>query len=81
MEGELTSEEAAKIAGVARQTFAGYVARGQAPKPTRHVGRTPVWSEAEILEWMKTRPGRGFRGTDRALRRAADRAAGVELPK
>jgi predicted DNA-binding transcriptional regulator AlpA len=70
---EITSEEAAAIAGVARKTWSGYVARGQAPKPVRHVGRTPVWDEAEVTAWMENRPGVGARGTDRALRRAAER--------
>ena len=72
---EITSDEAAELAGVARKTFSGYVARGQAPKPARHVGRTPVWDEDELKAWMATRPGPGGRGTDRALRRAAERAA------
>ena len=75
---ELTSDQAAELAGVARKTFAGYVARGQAPKPVRHVGRTPLWDEAELQQWMQHRPGRGGRGTDRALRRADERAAAAE---
>lgn len=72
---EITSDEAAELAGVARKTFSGYVARGQAPKPVRHVGRTPVWDEAELKAWMANRPGPGDRGTDRARRRAAERAS------
>jgi predicted DNA-binding transcriptional regulator AlpA len=72
---EITSQEAAELAGVKRDTFSGYVTRGQAPKPIRHVGRTPLWDEDEIKAWMENRPGLGARTTDRALRRAAERAA------
>ena len=71
---ELTSDQAAELAGVARKTFTGYVARGQAPKPVRHVGRTPLWDEAELQQWMRNRPGQGGRDTDRARLRAAERA-------
>jgi predicted DNA-binding transcriptional regulator AlpA len=76
---EITSDEAAELAGVTRKTFSGYVARGQAPKPVRHVGRTPVWDEDELGVWMKNRPGQGHRGTARALRRAAERAAATDV--
>jgi predicted DNA-binding transcriptional regulator AlpA len=71
---EITSDEAAEIAGVARKTFSGYVARGQAPKPVRHIGRTPVWDEDDMRAWMNNRPGHGARDTARALERAAQRA-------
>ena len=71
---EITSDRAAALAGFAVRTFTGYVARGQAPKPIRHMGRTPVWDEAEIKAWMENRPGRGARGTERARRRMAARA-------
>lgn len=71
---EVTSDEAAELAGVARKTFSGYVARGQAPKPVRHIGRTPVWDEDELRSWMDNRPGHGARDTARALQRAAERA-------
>lgn len=72
---EITTDEAASLVGVTRKTFSGYVARGQAPKPVRHVGRTPVWEEQEIKDWLANRPGRGSRETERARRRAAERAA------
>jgi len=32
-------------------TWSGYVARGQAPKPARHIGRTPVWDSADIAKY------------------------------
>jgi|GEM_PF-6530057 len=45
---EITADEAAKLWGVQRKTWSSYVARGQAPQPIRHVGRTPLWNRAEI---------------------------------
>lgn len=71
---QITRDDAAKIAGVAPDTFSGYVARGQAPGPVRHVGRTPLWDEAKVQAWADARPGRGARGTARALRRSQERA-------
>lgn len=70
---EITRAEAAEIAGVKVETFAGYVTRGQAPAPVRHIARTPLWDEDQVKAWAEARPGRGSRGTDRALRRAAQR--------
>ncbi|PCK23269.1 helix-turn-helix transcriptional regulator [Rhodococcus qingshengii] len=50
-------------------TFRTYVHRGQAPAPVDKFGRTPVYDRAEILEWIRSRPGKGAR-TD--LKRAQD---------
>jgi len=36
---------------IAPGTWTGYVARGQAPKPRRHIGRTPLWDLADIEQW------------------------------
>ena len=69
-EEELTRVEAAAIARVTTGTFSGYVTRGQAPAPVRRIGRTPLWSRAEIEQWMRDRPGAGSRNTRRAERRA-----------
>ncbi len=33
-------------------TWRSYVARGQAPAPTRRVGRTPLWSMDDIDQWL-----------------------------
>lgn len=79
--GELLTEEAAGIAGVAPKTWSGYVARGQAPAPTRKVGRTPLWDEDEVRRWAANRPGRGSRSTPRARGRAAERAATSSPPE
>lgn len=70
----IESAEAAALAGVKVKTFTGYVARGQAPAPVRHVGRTPLWDATKIEQWAAARPGKGARTTDRARRRAAERS-------
>jgi predicted DNA-binding transcriptional regulator AlpA len=70
---EILQAEAAEIAGVAYRTFAGYVTRGQAPKPSRYISRTPLWDEDEVRSWAENRPGRGSKSTERALRRASER--------
>ncbi|WP_219825905.1 hypothetical protein [Nonomuraea typhae] len=36
---------------IASSTWRAYVARGQAPRPARHVARTPLWDPAEILQF------------------------------
>lgn len=34
-------------------TWRSYVGRDQAPKPVRHVGRTPLWDMRDIDAWME----------------------------
>jgi hypothetical protein len=48
-------------APLAADTWSGYVARGQAPAPGRHLGRTPLWDPAEVRAWQAARRGRGWR--------------------
>ena len=48
---------------VARDTWTGYVSRGQAPAPTHRVGRTPVWDPDQIRAWHNARRGQGWRAT------------------
>lgn len=74
---ELERAEAAAIAGVTADTFSAYVSRGQAPGPSRHVGRTPLWDEEAVRVWARHRPGRGSRVTARARSRAAAREPGA----
>ncbi|MEU3220059.1 hypothetical protein [Streptomyces sp. NPDC006971] len=38
---------------IAPSTWTAYVSRGQAPKPARKVGRTPLWDRPDIDEWLK----------------------------
>jgi hypothetical protein len=45
---------------VAPVTWSSYVTRG-APKPCRHVGRTPLWNAQAVREWHARRPGQGRR--------------------
>jgi len=56
---ELTREDVAKRLGVTVGTWSGYVSRNQAPKPTRKIGQTPVWSTKVIDEWQASRRGQG----------------------
>lgn len=42
-------------------TWFAYVKRGHAPRPVRHVGRTPQWDAADIDAYAANRPGRGTR--------------------
>lgn len=37
-------------------TWRSYVGRDQAPKPSKWVGRTPIWYLDDIDEWIATRP-------------------------
>lgn len=37
---------------IAPSTWSSYVARGQAPKPARHVQRTPLWDRADLDAWL-----------------------------
>lgn len=39
---ELTRDQVAELVGVRPATWSGYVSRGQAPAPSRSVGRTPA---------------------------------------
>lgn len=59
MSEEWTADQCAKAWGVRSRTWHGYVARDQAPKPARHVGRTPVWDPDAVRTYP--RPGRGTR--------------------
>lgn len=52
----LTSDEVlALLAERGRQisasTWRAYVARGEAPAPVEHVGRTPLWDRAQVIAW------------------------------
>ncbi|MFI5621537.1 hypothetical protein [Streptomyces sp. NPDC051567] len=37
---------------IAVSTWSAYVARGQAPRPARHVERTPLWDRADIDRFL-----------------------------
>lgn len=55
-----TAEKCAAEWAVQPRTWHSYVARGYAPAPVEHVGRTPVWDAEQVRSWQ--RPGRGNRG-------------------
>ncbi|WP_152990081.1 AlpA family transcriptional regulator [Frankia sp. ACN1ag] len=46
---------------ISADTWSSYVSRGQAPTPTRHIGRAPVWDSAQVRAWQAARRGRGWR--------------------
>lgn len=61
MTDRITATECAAIAGVALRTWHAYAARGRAPEPVEHVGRTPLWDRAAVIAWQEGRPGQGAR--------------------
>ncbi|MCL2470370.1 MAG: hypothetical protein FWF25_01315 [Propionibacteriaceae bacterium] len=62
-QGELTRDQVCQLLGIRPDTWSGYVSRGQAPQPIRHVGSTPVWSSDQVERWQGSRQGRGKRRT------------------
>lgn len=46
---EWTAAQCATAWGIKPPTWRAYVARNQAPRPVRHVGRTPLWDSAAVL--------------------------------
>lgn len=56
----LTTEQAARRAGIKPDTLRHYAAKGLAPAPARF-GRSLMWDPAAIEQWLATRPGRGAR--------------------
>ncbi|MEV8324494.1 hypothetical protein [Kitasatospora sp. NPDC056731] len=59
MADEWTSRQCADYWGVKLKTWHGYVAREQAPQPSRRIGRTPIWDAGTVTSYP--RPGRGAR--------------------
>lgn len=55
---------ASKGRPIAPDTWRSYVNRGQAPKPVRRVGRTPVWSPADVEEYDRKAIRRHLRQED-----------------
>lgn len=56
---EWTAAQCATAWSVKARTWHSYVARSQAPKPIRHIGRTPLWDAAAVRSWP--RHGQGAR--------------------
>lgn len=53
---EWTARQCAEHIGVKPSTWRAYVARGQAPRPSRYLDqRTPLWSAAEVRAWDRPR--------------------------
>lgn len=47
-----TVPEVAHRLGLSTSTVRAYLARGQMPAATGHLGRTPWWSSDDIEAWM-----------------------------
>lgn len=58
--GFLTSKQVAALAGIKRSTIDFYVYTDKMPKPIK-IGRTSVWSQQVIENWIAARPGQGAR--------------------
>lgn len=56
---EWTRAQCAAFWKIEPDTWSGYVTRDLAPKPTRRVGRTPLWDADAVRAW--NRPGSGAR--------------------
>lgn len=67
MADELTTAEVLALIedktgkAIAAKTWTSYVARDQAPKPARHLSRTPLYLRSDIEQWISSRPGSGAR--------------------
>lgn len=69
--------EAAAYLGLPVNHWRSYVARELAPRPSRRDSESkaghalPVWTKAQLDDWLTNRPGRGAPGRPRAKRKAA----------
>jgi hypothetical protein len=57
MTEEWTAQQCADEWGIKLKTWHSYVARRQAPGPLRRIGRTPLWSAAEVRDYPRTGQG------------------------
>ncbi len=55
----ISATEAAKLAGIERDTFTAYVSRGFAPAPVGEFGGRRVYDRATIVAWAEKRAGSG----------------------
>ena len=58
---QLSSVEAAAVAGVKPSTWRDYVAKGRAPLPNGKIGNSNWWYRSTVEQWKASRPGRGAR--------------------
>lgn len=61
MDGYLTNADLAELLGIKLGSVHRYRVRGDIPPPDEYVGRTPLWKQKTIDEWLKNRPGHGWR--------------------
>lgn len=55
LEDCVTATDAAKLAGIERDTFTSYVNRGYAPAPVAEMGGRRLWDRDEIRTWVAGR--------------------------
>ena len=53
-----TTADVAAALGIAESTVRAYNTRGQMPKPSGHIGRTPYWTDAAIGPWIERQKAR-----------------------
>jgi hypothetical protein len=51
----MTFSEVAGRVGLLRNTLTAYLAKGLMPQPDERYGRTPLWREETIEEWVRSR--------------------------
>lgn len=56
-----TMADFADAVGCALNTMQSYRSRGYLPEPYAYVQDVPVWSDAQMRAFLRTRPGRGAR--------------------
>lgn len=57
MSEDWTRDRCAEHWGISPSTWSGYVARGYAPRPHTHVGRTPLWDAGVVRDYARPRQG------------------------
>ncbi len=57
----MTVEDVADATGVSKATIDTYRYRRELPQPQVIRGRTPLWARPIIRQWLRTRPGSGWR--------------------
>lgn len=77
MAEEWTRDQCAQHWGIKPDTWSGYVTRGQAPRPSRRIGRTPLWDVDTVRTYG--RPGPGARTDRRTMNEIASHIPGRDI--
>jgi predicted DNA-binding transcriptional regulator AlpA len=60
IDGYLTSADLAKLLGIKQTSVHRYRVRGDIPQPDEYVGRTPLWKQETIDQWVENRPSHSW---------------------